>query len=43
MSSFPLQMGWDWLIQTMEEGWAGENSIPRGAGRGLDTGRKQLS
>lgn len=30
MSSFTLQVGWDQLTQTMEEGSAGENSIPLG-------------
>lgn len=33
VSSFTLQMGWDRLTQTMEEGTADENSIPlRGEG-----------
>lgn len=43
VSSFTLQMGCDRLTQTMEEGSAGENSIPlRGEGY-LDKWRRQLS
>lgn len=30
VSSCSLQMGWDWLTQTMEQGSAGENSVPLG-------------
>lgn len=30
VSSFTLQIGWDQPTQTMEEGSAGENSIPPG-------------